>query len=221
MTRIAMLLCLLTGCASGPAYRRGAGVPTAPVFEPSLDAPHTTGQPGYLHPEVKRSPDKRILPVREESTVYASDGGEKKRVDEDLPELPMPDEAELACTHQQWDVCVYMVRSLVTPPYSDRYSPHLREYIRVLTPKQRACLRERLMRSCIADSLREPHVLKLNAPTADGIAPDLMRALQRRINVACEGIPMDYRSVPVGVLALDLGSFGYQLRWDPSLLHGK
>lgn len=223
MTRLALLLCLLSapvvvGCASAPKALKYSGTPAppAPAFNPALDAPHTMGQPGYVHPEVPRAKDARILPATEDSRIYASDGGEKKRDGEVLPPLPMPDNAELALTTAQWDQCVAAVGALMSSPYADGYSPHLQDYLRALTPQQRACLRERLMRSCVADSLRESHASRSPVATAENIAPALMRALQRRIAAACEGIPMDYRSAPVGVLALDLGSFGYQLRWNPA-----
>ncbi len=66
------LLCLLwVACAGAPSrseYRQSAA-PMAPTFNPTWEAPHTVGQPGYIGaPEhVPRTASKRYLPETEQT----------------------------------------------------------------------------------------------------------------------------------------------------------
>lgn len=66
-----LLLLLLSGCVQGVPMP-----PRAPSFSPTLDAPITVGQPGYIgSPEERpRGTDKRVLPPTREPGIWASDG---------------------------------------------------------------------------------------------------------------------------------------------------
>lgn len=96
MSRIAPILLCLAACSSTPnTLERGSyrPPPAAPAFSPTLDAPHTTGQPGPRARDVPRSPYTRVLPqtpeTRRQDGIWASD------VPMDLPDLPMIDETEI------------------------------------------------------------------------------------------------------------------------------
>jgi hypothetical protein len=74
MNRLLPLI-ILTACSTAaPAeYRQGA--PMAPAFSPTLDAPITTGQPGYVgEPALApRSPYTRVLPPTKEPGLWAAE----------------------------------------------------------------------------------------------------------------------------------------------------
>lgn len=66
------LAVLLAGCAATPPTQYAQGVPVAPrapSFSPTLDAPITVGQPGYVGPaeNLPRSPHGRVLPQTPET----------------------------------------------------------------------------------------------------------------------------------------------------------
>lgn len=79
--RYLLLLCLAVGCSSSPQRReyRQSAFPVAPAFEPSFDAPHTVGQPGYVgaSERLPRGTDRRTLPqtpeTRQEDGLWAAD----------------------------------------------------------------------------------------------------------------------------------------------------
>lgn len=65
----------LTVLLSSFAVLAQPALPSAPVFSPTLDAPHTTGQPGYTDTEVHapRGTERRWLPPTREPGLWASD----------------------------------------------------------------------------------------------------------------------------------------------------
>jgi hypothetical protein len=80
---IIFALALATGCSSTREYERGAYAPAvpAPTFSPAQDAPHTTGQPGYLPvPRAPRGTDRRIAPARPYPQMMAADGDERRAI---------------------------------------------------------------------------------------------------------------------------------------------
>lgn len=66
---------LLAVLLSSSAVLAQPALPSAPAFSPTLDAPHTVGQPGYTDTEVHapRGTDRRVLPPTREPGLWASD----------------------------------------------------------------------------------------------------------------------------------------------------
>lgn len=94
----------LAGCVSGAPTQYAQGVPVAPrapVFSPTLDAPITVGQPGYVGPaeSLPRSPHHRVLPPTREPGLWAGDRSVPTVATEDFQlvldvALPLPDPVE-------------------------------------------------------------------------------------------------------------------------------
>lgn len=75
MHRLLPLLFLACASTSPTEYERGTYRPAPPAFNPTQDAPHTTGQPGHLRTpqEYPRSPHTRVLPPSREPGLWAGD----------------------------------------------------------------------------------------------------------------------------------------------------
>lgn len=96
MKRIILMVAVLStlACSSGTQYERGAYITPvrAPAFDPVTDAPHTTGQPGYVNGQrVERSTNKRYAPASKEPQMMAADGDSQRAVELMFSE-PVPDE---------------------------------------------------------------------------------------------------------------------------------
>lgn len=104
-----VVLCLavvISACATDGAAPTiyGQGIPVAPrppAFSPTLDAPITTGQPGYIGPaeNLPRSPYGRMLPqtpeTRKEAGIWAANSPKDApavHLDDDLS-IPLPENA--------------------------------------------------------------------------------------------------------------------------------
>lgn len=85
MPRLSTLLLavFLAACANPPprgsTLEQGAPMPVRPpAFNPTTDAPHTVGQPGYVPQALPRSPHSRVLPetpvTRRAPGIWAGDG---------------------------------------------------------------------------------------------------------------------------------------------------
>jgi hypothetical protein len=107
--RLYPLLFLLAACASSTPTQYAQGVPAlprAPAFNPTLDAPITTGQPGYVGPaeNLPHSPHRRVLPetpdTRKEPGLWAAEpptsatGDVPEILGLALPPLDLDDSAE-------------------------------------------------------------------------------------------------------------------------------
>lgn len=92
---LSFLAMAAVACSSATQYERGAYTTPvrAPAFDPMTDAPHTTGQPGYVNGQrVERSPNRRYVEPSREPQMMAADGDNKRAVeliiDEPLPKAP-------------------------------------------------------------------------------------------------------------------------------------
>jgi hypothetical protein len=79
-----LFLLFLVGCSGVQGVPMP---PRAPSFSPVLDAPITTGQPGFVGSpkEVPRGTDRRVLPPTREPGIWASDGPTKASAEDEPP----------------------------------------------------------------------------------------------------------------------------------------
>jgi hypothetical protein len=137
---------LSIACASSPDYERGAYAPRppAPTFTPSQDAPHTTGQPGYVGGRrVERSPNRRHVTPSDHPQMMAADGDARRAVElmlsEDEPR-DTPEGIPEALYEKCWKDLLRMMQA-------DRD-----EMLR-MSPEEVRCLRNRVLAHCGARQL--------------------------------------------------------------------
>lgn len=157
-----LLLLFLAGCASSAPRQYAQGIPTAPrppAFNPAWDAPHTTGQPGYVGPaeNIPRSPHKRVLPPANEPGLWAGDelrasGDYWKTMDPvawwvRIPFLDEPLDPFQTTVHQQTvRRCAFIIGFVGIEPIT-----HVN--LRSVTAEERACFVAKMFKHC-ADSDR-------------------------------------------------------------------
>jgi hypothetical protein len=140
----AVLILLLSACASGHEYHQGAYRPAPPVFVPSQDAPHTF-RPGRLSPVQPGPKPTRVLPetpeTRREPGIWASGGGDAPGWNDPAPriavldvEIPMPPEIVTA-----WDAML-AVQCSMRADVGLRTEHRLLARLRGMTPQERRCL---------------------------------------------------------------------------------
>lgn len=119
-----LVAAIAVGCSSGHQYERGAYTPPvrAPTFNPTQDAPHTAGQPGYVNGQrVERSPNRRYVEPSREPQMMAADGDSERAVElvinERLPKSTpagLEDEEYAACWKDFWTLAYSNKRVLMT-----------------------------------------------------------------------------------------------------------
>jgi hypothetical protein len=153
--RLTLLLLALCSCAPATprTYAQGAPIaPRPPAFNPTTDAPHTVGQPGYLAPHVEPEPGPkhgRVLPqtpdTRREPGIWA--GGKPPAtgagvvVLETIILLPEPDEQEPMAMARS---CANDINAV---PSAD---PLLRRSISAIPREERECLAASVFLACVA-----------------------------------------------------------------------
>jgi len=119
MRAIVLTLFLTVGCSGVQGVPMA---PRAPSFSPTLDAPITVGQPGYIGtPEqAPRGTDKRVLPPTKEPGIWASDGELRAAASaaSDKPyigpvEIPFPDDADSESKKAPTSVCAMSVTQAI------------------------------------------------------------------------------------------------------------
>lgn len=90
-----LFVLFLSACSSGAPTLYGQGMPVAPrppAFSPTLDAPITVGQPGYIGPPewAPRGTDKRVLPPTREPGIWASDSLPRSTGEPKILGVPIP-----------------------------------------------------------------------------------------------------------------------------------
>lgn len=121
---LSFLALAAVACSSGTQYERGAYTTPvrAPAFSPTQDAPHTTGQPGYVNGQrVERSPNRRYVEPSREPQMMAADGDSARAVEllinEPLPKSTpagLEDEEYAACWKDFWTLAYSNKRILMT-----------------------------------------------------------------------------------------------------------
>lgn len=156
--RLILAVLLLAACSGSAPTTYQRGTPTiAPVFVPSQDAPHRTGQPGHVRPPhgYPRSPNRRVLPPERGPGLWSADRPRAARptthtTTERLAGLlmPIPDAPEDVepDLHYWADKCAEVGSLFLTGERAD--------VVEALTPVDKACLASTLYASC-ASSLLE------------------------------------------------------------------
>jgi hypothetical protein len=158
--RLAVLVLLLTSCAAPQPteFRQGAPVHRPPAFNPTTDAPHRTGHPGYVRPGITLPPstNKRVLPrtpkQEAEPGIWAGDQPVAMAKPPGVQILdafiPTPLFTELHDAHHPGPSCAERVDHAFTAS-----APHKR-LLDGLTKDQRWCLLAALYGQCIAQFAR-------------------------------------------------------------------
>lgn len=190
-----MALVACAGSGLPREYRQGAVVaPRAPVFNPTLDAPVTTGQPGHVAPaKMPRSPYGRVLPetpeTRKEPGIWA---GNVER----LPvtpviggvQIPFPDGAEDDAAQNPTRVCALSIGAVLNDVQGGVGASLL-----ALPAGARECMAARLFATCATTYHQRlaRHVLARNS--AEEIARWAVTAThaERLRARACDGVTFD------------------------------
>ena len=137
-----LVAAFVTSACSGPTqYERGAySTPVrAPAFDPATDAPHTTGQPGYVNGQrVDRSPNRRYAEPSRDPAMMAADGDARRAVELMFSE-PVPKETPPGIARDEYVQC-----------WKDfiRLMNNERDAILAFSPEEVRCLRNRVLAHC-------------------------------------------------------------------------
>lgn len=135
-------LLALAACSSSSPYERGAYTvrpPPASTFSPTEDAPHTTGQPGYVNGRrVERSPNKRYTAPSAEPQIMAADGDDRRTIELMLDE-PVPEETPEGIPDVEYAKCWNDLRRMMKRD---------RDALLKFYPKEVQCLRNRVLAHC-------------------------------------------------------------------------
>ncbi len=132
---------LLLGCSSGTQYERGAYMPRppAPTFDPMTDAPHTTGQPGYVNGQrVERSPNRRYSEPSREAQMMAADGDDARTVELMFSE-PVPKDTPKGIKRDEFSKCWQDFLSMMQGE---------RKALAKFSPGELRCMRHKVISHC-------------------------------------------------------------------------
>lgn len=160
---LSFLALAAVACSSGTQYERGAYTTPvrAPAFDPMTDAPHTTGQPGYVNGQrVERSPNRRYVEPSREPQMMAADGDSKRAVeliiDEPLPKAQPKgiEDKEFAKCWRDFDLLARgNKRELIT-----------------WSPEEVRCLRHKVLSHCGARMVEKRGARKYDSTFEDEMA---------------------------------------------------
>lgn len=182
MSRLAVLLLVLSACASGPpATYQQAAAPMAPAFVPPVATPTGAGlyrpNASVSHPAAPLSPHKRVLPPTKGRGVWAGDQPQAAATDLEVLDVAMPMPPELApsasalfveCVRQTADV-FFRANDLAT-----RAMRH--------TKAERSCVVNALVTECINNAMRD---------TKDDAVRALFLHARNAETKACAGLGTD------------------------------
>lgn len=132
---------LALACSSSSQYERGAYTPRppAPTFNPTTDAPHTTGQPGYVNGQrVERSPNKRYATPSDQPQMMAADGDARRTVELMLKES-VPDTTPEGIGRDDFAACWKDIQKMMSRE---------RDLLLTFSPQEVRCLRHRVLAHC-------------------------------------------------------------------------
>lgn len=191
-------------CSSGHQYERGAYTTPvrAPAFSPTQDAPHTTGQPGYVNGQrVERSPNRRYVEPSREPQMMAADGDSARAValviDEPLPKATPAgiDDKEFAACWRDFDLLARgNKRELLT-----------------WSPEEVRCLRHKVLSHCGARKVERRKAERYDPTFEDEMAS------KKRTTRAC-GRKDEFntgRVVEFGNRMMDYGDSSAGFGWRP------
>lgn len=209
--RLAVLAALMLSacaCASAPEHYDydGPGMrPPNPTFRPELDAPHTRGQPGAIDPDRPTLPpgkDKRPVVPRKDGRPQMAAGDEPHLV----RTLKPP-----GCDAEVWETCETRLAAFLAAPTN--LSSEVMRALTTLTDRKAACIRERVMFTCVMD---------LSGKGDDDDAGSILAtrermqkfsdAMDRRIRLACDGVD-GAKGTDVHLVIRTLQSWGSLTRW--------
>jgi hypothetical protein len=159
-------------CSSGSQYERGAYTTPvrAPAFDPMTDAPHTTGQPGYVNGQrVERSPNRRYVEPSREPQMMAADGDDARAVEllinEPLPKSPKGiEDNEFSACWRDFDLLARgNKRELLT-----------------WSPEEVRCLRHKVLWHCGARMVEKRKARKYDATFEDEMASRMKKVCGRK-----------------------------------------
>jgi hypothetical protein len=182
-----LLLLLACSTPTPRAFRQAAPVaPEAPPFDPTTDAPTTTGQPGYVgDPErLPRSPYTRVLPPTREPGLWAADPPRAS-----LPEgngqilgvePPFTEPAELA-----------VAKACAVDAYVAAEALQLRQRLESMRPEARACAAARAWWLCAEDADEAARARGSPGAPPEGVdSPGALHARDQMLK-ACRGLQLD------------------------------
>lgn len=165
MKRLILPLLALSavGCSSGTQYERGAYTTPvrAPAFDPMTDAPHTTGQPGYVNGQrVERSPNRRYVEPSREPQMMAADGDSERAV-ELLINEPVPKSTPDGIEDNEYAAC-----------WRDfgRLALDNKRHLLSFSPEEVRCLRHKVLWHCGARKVEKRKAGKYDPTYEDGMA---------------------------------------------------
>lgn len=165
----------LFACASSSQYERGAYMPppSAPAFNPATDAPHTTGQPGYVNGQrADRSPNHRYVTPSKEPQMMAADGDDRRAVELMFSE-PVPDETPDGIEGKEYAKCWKDIQRMLKDN---------RDATLTFSPEEVRCVRHKTLAHCGARQIERR--TKEAGDEYDGKYEDFMASRDQRVK-AC------------------------------------